>query len=166
MSVTPATLTALIESELSEIKDQRVLCDIRSLLVTPEPQMRPWDYGMPGEAYPCWIVLAEKSSNTGIAYCESGFGPAMPWGLLFLQGSAHMSMGMDSSWFERFLDAYFESQPSIKLPIWRVFKGDYPGTPITDEGSWEATWAYIIRLRNEQPLFKFNIGQSVYARNA
>jgi hypothetical protein len=101
MGVTAASLIALIESELTALKDQRVINDIRGLLVRPEPQVRAWDYGAPGEAYPCWVVLEEKSSNTGIAYCESGFGPAMPWGLLFLRGSDHMSMGMDSGWFDR-----------------------------------------------------------------
>jgi hypothetical protein len=77
-----------------------------------------------------------------------------------------MSMGMDSSWFDSFLDAYFESQASLKLPIWRVFEGGYPGTAITDEGTWDATWAEIRRLRNEKPQLRFNIGQSVYARDA
>jgi hypothetical protein len=165
MSVTAASLTALIEGELSVVKDSRVTVHIRGLLVPPEPQMRVWDYGKPGEVHPCWIVLAEKSSNTGIAYCEYGFGPAIPWVLLFLQGSEHMSMGMDSGWFDRFLDAYFESPPSTNLPIWRVFEGNSPGTPVTDEGTWDATWEAVTRLRNERPHLKFSCGQSVYARD-
>lgn len=166
MSVNAASLRALVENELSTIEDQRVINHIRGLLVPPEPQMRAWDYGAPGETYPCWIVLQEKSSNTAIAYCESGFGPGMPWGLLFLEGDEHMSMGMDSGWFDRFVDTYFESPPSTKLPIWRVFEGDHPGTPITDEGTWDATWAEVTRLRGERPQLRFNIGQSVYARDA
>src|SRR5258708_7548558 len=142
MAVSAASLSALIADELSAVKDLRVRNHIRNLLVSPERQMRDWDYGEPGDAYPCWLVLAERSSNTGIAYCESGFGPANPWGLLFLEGK-HMSMGMDSGWFDRFLDAYFESISATCLPIWRVFQQngrDFPGIPISAEGTWDATW--------------------------
>jgi hypothetical protein len=60
----------------------------------------------------------------------------MPWGLLFLEGTDHMSMGMDSGWFEHFLEAYFESQASSEVPIWRVFQHqgtDFPGKAITAE---------------------------------
>jgi hypothetical protein len=126
--------------------------------------MRPWDYGTPGEAYQCWLVLADRSSNAGITYCESGFGPATPWGLVSVQGR-YTSMGMDSGWFKYFLDAYFESAPSIDLPIWRVFEGGFPGTPITDEDTWDATWAVVMRLRSERPQLRFNCGQSAYVRD-
>lgn len=74
-----------------------------------------------------------------------------------------MSMGMDSGWFEHFLDAYFESPASADLPIWRVFQGHaFPGTPISEEGGWEETWAKVMRLREEQPGQRFNCWQSVY----
>jgi len=130
--------------------------------------MRAWDYGEPDEVYPCWLLLAEKSSNTGIAYCEFGFGPTRPWGLLFLEGK-YMSMGMDSGWFDRFLDAYFESMSATNLPIWRVFEqngSDFPGKPISVEGTWEATWDVVMRLRSERPQLGFNCWQSVYTRDA
>jgi hypothetical protein len=104
MGVTATSLTALIESELSALKDLRVIDHIRNLLIAPHPQMRPWDYGTPGESYPCWLVLADTSPNAGIAYCESGFGPSTPWGLISVRGE-NVSMGMDSGWFKYFLDA-------------------------------------------------------------
>jgi hypothetical protein len=162
MGVSAESLTELIEGELSVLRDPRVINHIRGLLVPPVPQMRAWDYGKPGDAYPCWLVLADTSSNAGIAYCESGFGPSTPWGLVSVQGQ-HMSMGMDSGWFKYFLDAYFDSAPATDLPIWRVFEGSFPGTPITDEDSWDATWAVVMRLRSETPQRQFNCGQSVYA---
>lgn len=59
---------------------------------------RAWDYGAKGVMYPCWTILEHVGSNTGVAYCTDGFGPAYPWGLVFLTGS-HMSMGMDCSWY-------------------------------------------------------------------
>jgi hypothetical protein len=116
MGVVAAFLSVLIEGELSAVKDPEVTNHIRGHLVAPEPQMRDWEYGESGEAYPCWLVLADKSSNMAIAYCESGFGPDMPWGLLFQEGK-HMSMGADSGWFGRFLDAYFDSMSATNLPI-------------------------------------------------
>jgi hypothetical protein len=130
--------------------------------------LRGWDYGKPGEEFPCWLVLEHAASNTGIAYCEHGFGPSMPWGLLFLSGQ-HMSMGMDSGWYERFLEAYFESQIAPELPIWQVFQHlgtDYPGRAITSEGSWNDTWSEIMRLRSANDGFRYDCGQSVYARDA
>jgi hypothetical protein len=65
-----------------------------------------------------------KKSNTGIVYCESGFGPRAPWGLVWLGDveNEHMPMGMDSQWFSTLLDAYFESFAATELPVWRVFK--------------------------------------------
>jgi hypothetical protein len=134
MGVSPATVSALIEDELAKLGDRRVVEHIRGLLIPPQLQTRSWDYGAPGDTYPCWLVLAHRASNTGMAYSEFGFGPEMPWGLLFLD--EHTSMGMDSGWFAHFLDAYFDSMASSELPIWRVFQhqgGDFPGTPITGE---------------------------------
>jgi hypothetical protein len=163
MSVDAVSINALIDRELQKLSDRRVVDHVRSLLITPRVETRAWDYGKPDDAYPCWIVLAHKRSNTGIAYSEFGFGPANPWGLLFLEGSEHMSMGMDSGWFVHFLDAYFDSAASSDLPIWRVFQGrDFPGTPISAEGGWDETWAKVMRLRSEQPDDRFNCWQSVY----
>jgi hypothetical protein len=169
---TPATYTSeivnvLIEDELSRLADQRLIAHIRSLLTTPEIQMREWDYGEPGKAYPCWLVMAHASSNTAVAYCTYGFGPGMPWGLLRLRGTEQMSMGMDSSWLDCFLDAYFDSQVAADLPIWRVFQrsgNDYPGIPITVEDSWESTWSEVMRLIDERPAFRYVCWQSVYVR--
>jgi len=70
--------------------------------------MREWDYGEAHQEFPCWIVLEHQPSNTCIAYCEEGFGPVSPWGLLFIS-RAHLNIGMDSGWFTRFEDAFRES---------------------------------------------------------
>jgi len=168
MTTTADSIRVRIEAELGLVRDPRVIAHIHSMLVPPQPQMRVWDYGNPGDSYQCWLVLAHEPSNTGIAYCEYGFGPEMPWGLLWLEGTDCMSMGMDSGWFDRFLDAYFESHASGDLPIWRVFEHlgtDFPGTPISPEGSWDATWAEVIRLRSERPEFRYDCWQSIYVRD-
>jgi hypothetical protein len=168
MDITASKIRALVESELSGMSDQRVLRHIRSLLVDPAVVMREWDYGAVGESYPCWAVLDHVKSNTGIAYCESGFGPRSPWGLVTLSGSSHMSMGMDSGWFGSLLEAYFDSMAAAELPIWRVFKREgsvFPGIPLTGESDWDSTWEQLYRLRESDPSGRYDCSQSVYGRS-
>jgi len=155
----------LVEAELSTMTDQRVTSHIRRLLVKPEPIIRAWDYGHDSEGYPCWSVLNHPSSNTGIAFCEHGFGPKTPWGLIFLSGSENMSIGMDSSWFRYFLQAYFDSMASAELDIWRVFhqeNNSYPGVPLTSEANWDSTWKEVYRLRVINPTNRYHCSQSLY----
>lgn len=165
MNITATKITELVEAELSSMRDQRVKEHIRSLLVAPEPVMRNWDYGADDEAYPCWAVLNHVPSNTGIAYCEYGFGPRTPWGLVRLEGTENMSMGMDSGWFGRFLEAYFDSMASTELPIWRVFRqegGSFPGVSLTEEAGWDSTWQEVERLRLAHPNARYHCSQSLY----
>lgn len=167
MTVTPNQIQALVDAEISELLDQRVVSHIRSLLVAPTAIMREWDYGAPGQSYPCWSVLDHTKSNTGIAYCEFGFGPGSPWGLVFLSGTSHMSIGMDSGWFESFLEAYFDSMAASELPVWRVFKqeGDaYPGTPLTEESDRDTAWKEVDRLRAADPASRYHCSHSIPLR--
>ena len=103
------TITLRIERELAAIHDPLLLDLVRKLLVEPYAVEREWDYGAPGQTYVCWTVLEHQPSGTGIAYCEEGFGPKFPWGLVFLSGP-YMSIGPDSAWFTRLDDAVRESQ--------------------------------------------------------
>ena len=131
MPIDADALKALINGELEHLSDARVREHIRGLLVEPEVVLRHWDYGQAGEQYPCWAVLNHPASNTGIAYCESGFGPRNPCGLV---GLGDRSIGMDSGWFPTFLEAYFDSFAATDLSIWRVFKVGLTGDrePATD----------------------------------
>jgi hypothetical protein len=97
----------LVRNELDRM-EASVHESIAPLLVVPRCEGRPWDYGVAGQTYPCWIVLEHPRSNTAIAYCAEGFGPRSPWGLLFLAGD-HLSMGMDSGWFTTLADAFLDS---------------------------------------------------------
>jgi hypothetical protein len=81
----------LVESQINAITQTDLVTLIRSLRVPARCENRPWDYGKPGETYPCWIVLEHQASNTAVAYCAEGFGPTYPWGLLFIRD--HLSMG-------------------------------------------------------------------------
>jgi len=97
-----------LDAELAGVADADLVHAIRRLLVTPRCEFREWDYGAPGQTFPCWIVLEHPASNTCIAFCDQGFGPLSPWGLLFLKGT-NLSMGMDSCWYSHLEDAFRES---------------------------------------------------------
>ena len=167
MTITPNKIRSLIETELSALHDARIVSHIQTLLVEPTVILRDWDYGNRGQTYPCWAVLDHISSNSGIAYCEFGFGPQNPWGLVSLPGASHMSIGMDSGWFDSFLDAYFDSFASTDLPIWRVFKQEaniYPGVALAEESDWDSTWAEVYRLRAADPNIRYHCTQGIYVR--
>ena len=154
-------LKRLIEGELGHLLDSRVLGQIRGLLIEPRMVLRDWDYGPPGQQYPCWIVFEDDREGTGICYCESGFGPRCPWGLMWLPGND--AMGMDCSWFTTFLDAYFDSFSAANLPIWRVIKTDTSGVrvPLTDEGDWQATWVKVAELRKADPTATYDCDHTI-----
>jgi hypothetical protein len=103
-----AKVSELVRAEVSLITDADLKARIERLLIHPRAEARGWDYGAPGQEFICWIVLEHHTSNTGIAYCEQGFGPKCPWGLLFLKGR-YTSMGMDSAWFFHLQDAFLDS---------------------------------------------------------
>jgi hypothetical protein len=162
MPVSVEFLKALIERELATVSDARVTAHIRRLLVEPHPILFSWDYGEPGQQYPCWMVLNDARSDGEIAYCEYGFGPRTPWGLVDSRRE-HRTMGMDSGWFMTFLDGFFESVACVELPIWRVFRHEPDGTrtPLTSEGEWRATWICVDNLRSSDPTKRYDCGHSV-----
>jgi hypothetical protein len=165
MSIDAHKLKAMVDCELAKLSDGRVGAHIRALLAEPTVTMRNWDYGREHERYPCWTVLCHSTSNTGIAYCEHGFGPRSPWGLVFLEGDeGRTSIGMDCSWYTTFLQAFFESQAATDLPIWRVFKrvgtaGEMEAR--SDEGEWNATWAKVMALRESDPANQYHCWTSI-----
>jgi hypothetical protein len=108
MVLTGSKVSELVEAELAQISTPSTIALIRRLLVPPRCEQRPWDYGEPNETFPCWIVADHAPSNTGFAYCEHGFGPRCPWGLLWLSGD-HLNMGMDSSWYTSLEDVVRDS---------------------------------------------------------
>jgi hypothetical protein len=167
MAIDGDKLQALVERELAGLLDERVVEHIRGLLVEPHVVLRIWDYGEPGQQYPCWIVLQDTTRRQGgaIAYCEYGFGPCCPWGLISLgDEEKYDHMGTDSGWFRTFLDAFFDSFAATELPIWRVFKTAPDGTrtPLTEESTWAATWAQIEALRSSDLTARYDCDQSLY----
>jgi hypothetical protein len=118
-------MTSLFEVELARISDPIVSNAIKSLAVIPKPQERKWFYGIDPELeYLCWLVIEHPESSTGIAYSDFGFGPKMPWGLVFLHDNV---IGMDSEWFTTLERAFYDSFASEPLEIWNVVQKDSEG---------------------------------------
>jgi hypothetical protein len=115
-----------------------------------------WDYGEVGQQYFCWIVLEEALGEYGIAYCNEGFGPKNPWGLVSLEENS--SMGMDSQWYPTFIQAYIE-RTAAEIPIWCIFKEDTNGhhRAITSEGEWGKTWDQAMALREADPEGRYHV---------
>jgi hypothetical protein len=167
MPIDAESLKHLIDAELSHVHDARVVSHIRAILIEPYSIMRDWDYGKPGQQFLCWMVLKDSVTGAEIGYCEEGFGPKCPWGLL--DSGVDRSMGMDSGWYTSFMDAYFESCASTVLPIWRVFRiaPDRSETPLTIEGGWDATWRRVMQLRESDPAHRYGCGHSIsYGQHA
>ena len=157
MAIEPSALKAAIQKELSTVRDSRVRAHIEQYLVEPKPMMRLWHYGQPGEKFLCWTVLEHPSSGTGVAYCEQGFGPQHPWGLVLLTGDEQrLSIGQDSEWLPSFLLAVLEGQLE-EVPIWRVYKtANGVREPLTPEGGWTETWARVMALREADPTARYD----------
>jgi hypothetical protein len=103
---TPEEIERLVVAELERITDLRVLTVLRPLLVSPTRHERDWDYGQPGERYPCWTVAEHPPSGTSIVFSDYGFGPRLPWGLVWIEGPW---FGMDSGWFQTLQEAFLDS---------------------------------------------------------
>jgi hypothetical protein len=101
-------INELVERALTTVADLAVIELVRKLRVEPYPVEREWNYGAPGQKYVCWTFFEHPESNTGIAYCEHGFGPEYPWGLVAIRGP-YMSMGMSDGWFPSLDQAVRES---------------------------------------------------------
>lgn len=108
MSITAEAVAEAVEAEINRISQPELVACIRQHLVPVRCEQSEWDYGDPGLTHPCWIFAEHAASNIAFAYCEQGFGPRDPWGLLSIRGK-HLSMGMDGGWFARLDDLFRES---------------------------------------------------------
>jgi hypothetical protein len=108
MPIDSAGVEKKIEAEIARIAQPELVDCIRGYIVPLRRELREWDYGSPGLSYPCWIFAEHPESNTAFAYCEQGFGPSDPWGLLSIRGD-FLSIGMDSGWFATLESAFRDS---------------------------------------------------------
>lgn len=85
----------LVHAELAKVGDAARRDALIAVLVSPQPLSLKWGYGKPGEKYECWLVGLSPNGNTRLLYCEKGFGPSDPWGIV---GVSDDWMGMDCQW--------------------------------------------------------------------
>jgi hypothetical protein len=119
--LTAQDVTLLVQQQLDSIQDLLVKEAITALLVEPTCLEREWDYGYEGQTYPCWAIAEHVASNTLFVYCEYGFGPRTPFGMVFLSGP-NLGMGMDSSWYTSLEAVFYESFAGVPVPIWSVIR--------------------------------------------
>lgn len=157
------TLRLLVERDVEAISDVRVRDHVRTLLVEPSPVLRDWDYGEPGEQHLCWTVMEDRGrSDTAIAYCEQGFGPDRPWGLVWSgdDGAGKGSIGMDSGWFSSLEEAVYDSVTSV-LPIWKLYKReDGRDVRLSEELSWDEAWRQCDALREADPASRYMVSHT------
>lgn len=151
--MTAADVEALVRYDIRTLSDARVATHLASLLVaSPRPLHLGWVYGAVGEAFDGFLVLDHSRSGTGIVYCQQGFGPENPWGLVFTDRGP-LSTGTSDGWYPRLLDAYFESKASTDVPIWRVreWRPSRDGAWVSGELPWDEAWARVAELKASAP---------------
>jgi hypothetical protein len=100
-------IETLVAREIAAIDDAIVRVALEHWLVSPRRVLRDWDYADDVQ-HECWVIAEDPASKTSIAFCEYGFGPVCPWGLLNTD-SEFNEMGPDSAWYSRLEDAFRQS---------------------------------------------------------
>jgi hypothetical protein len=106
MELTASSVDGLVDAEIAGLSDAPLLELIAHGRIGPRKELRPWAY-QDGLELECWVVLENSNRRVGLAYCDQGFGPRAPWGLLWLHGDGcpSLSMGDESGWFSSFEEA-------------------------------------------------------------
>ena len=104
MAITREQLIRELEGETAAVADFKLRGNVQAILIEPVLMSCAWDYGVPGETYPCWKVAENQKRGVGIVRCDQGFGPRAPWGLVWLREPIP-AMGQDSGWFSTFREA-------------------------------------------------------------
>ena len=117
MDTTVLQIKEIVHGQMMQIHDSLVKSELEKLMIEPNLHLRKWDYGSNGEVFNCWTIAVDESTDTSIIYCEYGFGPQCPWGLV---SSSELYFGMDSGWFTSLVDCFLDSWAASELPIWFV----------------------------------------------
>src|SRR5262245_35564116 len=110
-------IASLVRTEIEAVGDPLVREALAESTIEPRSHLRDWDYGDPGERYPCWTIVEDARSETAIVYSTHGHGRHSPWGLV---NTSDLWFGVDSGWFARLEDAFVESALGSALRIWDV----------------------------------------------
>lgn len=119
MSLASDSISRLVQEELASIQDPVVREGLIRILIPPERHVRNWDYGWPGERFACWTLAVHGQSERSLVYCERGFGPNAPWGLVH---ATNLWFGNESNWYRSLRDCFLDSWAAAELPIWQVVR--------------------------------------------
>lgn len=159
---TVEAMKALVASQMQQITDPVVHDALKALLIEPFLQDRKWFYGNSPDdpVFPCWVVADDPANDTRYVYCEEGFGPKIPWGIVFISG---LEMGMDSGWFDTLERAFYDSFACGDLPIWNVIKRDVAPEEqlVAHSLNMDDAYKLLEKLKAEQGISKY--GHSPYS---
>jgi hypothetical protein len=96
----------LVADQVSRIRDVSRREALEAVLIEPDLQFRDWSYGEQPQEYPCWVIARVRQRPTVLLYCEHGFGPSYPWGILHAEDC---SLGTDGQWHQSLDDAFLNS---------------------------------------------------------
>lgn len=118
--ITFEEICALVTEQMQIIARADRRDALQGLLVRPRQEIRDWDYGTPGERYPYWVVAESLERGILLVHCDQGFGPAMPWGVLFTHDPENMTLGMDAQW------NWYLEEAFVRSDLWPhgFFAGD------------------------------------------
>lgn len=99
-------IRGLVAHQLTMIAEPARRSALASILTEPRAEEGEWDYGVPGQHHPYWVVA--EDAGVVLVYCEHGFGPERPWGFLYT-GEPEYTLGMDSQWTRSMEEAFIHS---------------------------------------------------------
>jgi hypothetical protein len=99
---TQSDILNLIEVELTKVREISRRENLRTVLVPLQMLSLKWEYGKPDERFECWLVGMSSDGQKRLLYCDCGFGPTYPWGIVSNDSDW---LGMDSQWHEALEDA-------------------------------------------------------------
>ena len=102
MSRSVSAMKALVAKELEAAPDTTCRARLTSLLVEPRFQALSWEYGALDATRLCCVVAEVGDGDRALVYCEDGFGPHDPWGIVSLSEG---SMGSDDQWYGSLYDS-------------------------------------------------------------
>lgn len=100
-----ARVASLIERQIASLAQRELAELIRALCVPLRWERRFWNYGEPEQVFFCCVFAEHQASGVSFVYCENGFGPDYPWGMLSAAADDR-SMGLDGQWYASIEDVF------------------------------------------------------------
>jgi len=97
LAISSTEITRIVAEHVARIVDADLRDEVARVLIEPMLREVPWNYGEDGETLACWIIADLRPAKPDVlAYCDRGFGPGYPFGIL---DADLPSMGTDGQWF-------------------------------------------------------------------